>query len=126
VCGFIFQGLRRHLLEELEQTFPDEVESYREIRAASAAVSNFLYRFASITFLLLTLIFCFAKITRTSSQVPNHSLQNSLSVLFEDQITICEGYLFFCQCFIVIIFFCCIECEAHVSLEHTGCASLIP
>jgi site-specific DNA-adenine methylase len=40
VCGFIFQGLRRHLLEELEQTFPDEVESYREIRAASAAVSN--------------------------------------------------------------------------------------
>jgi hypothetical protein len=37
-----FQGLRRHLLEELEQTFPDEVESYREIRAASAAVSNIL------------------------------------------------------------------------------------
>lgn len=38
--GFIFQGLRRHLLEELEQAFPDEVESYREIRAASAAVSS--------------------------------------------------------------------------------------
>ena len=37
-----FQGLRRHLLEELEQTFPDEVESYREIRAASAAVSNIM------------------------------------------------------------------------------------
>ncbi|XAR55188.1 hypothetical protein NMG60_11030611 [Bertholletia excelsa] len=32
-----FKGLRRHLLEELEQAFPDEVESYREIRAASAA-----------------------------------------------------------------------------------------
>ncbi|XP_024017038.1 mediator of RNA polymerase II transcription subunit 10b [Morus notabilis] len=32
-----FKGLRKHLLEELEQTFPDEVESYREIRAASAA-----------------------------------------------------------------------------------------
>ncbi|GMN31313.1 hypothetical protein TIFTF001_003205 [Ficus carica] len=32
-----FKGLRKHLLEELEQTFPDEVESYREIRATSAA-----------------------------------------------------------------------------------------
>ncbi|PON92796.1 Mediator complex, subunit Med [Trema orientale] len=32
-----FKGLRKHLLEELEVTFPDEVESYREIRAASAA-----------------------------------------------------------------------------------------
>lgn len=32
-----FKGLRRHLLEELEQAFPDDVESYREIRAASAA-----------------------------------------------------------------------------------------
>jgi len=32
-----FKGLRRHLLEELEQAFPDEVESYREIRATSAA-----------------------------------------------------------------------------------------
>ncbi|XP_052209696.1 mediator of RNA polymerase II transcription subunit 10b-like [Diospyros lotus] len=32
-----FKGLRRNLLEELEQAFPDEVESYREIRAASAA-----------------------------------------------------------------------------------------
>lgn len=36
---YYIQGLRKHLLEELEQTFPDEVESYREIRAASAAVS---------------------------------------------------------------------------------------
>ncbi|KAL1545017.1 Mediator of RNA polymerase II transcription subunit 10b [Salvia divinorum] len=32
-----FKGLRRHLLEELEQVFPAEVETYREIRAASAA-----------------------------------------------------------------------------------------
>ncbi|XP_007039389.2 PREDICTED: mediator of RNA polymerase II transcription subunit 10b [Theobroma cacao] len=32
-----FKSLRKHLLEELEQTFPDEVESYREIRASSAA-----------------------------------------------------------------------------------------
>ncbi|KAK4486560.1 hypothetical protein RD792_009245 [Penstemon davidsonii] len=33
-----FKGLRKHLLEELEQAFPDEVEAYREIRAASAVV----------------------------------------------------------------------------------------
>ncbi|XP_059624909.1 mediator of RNA polymerase II transcription subunit 10b-like isoform X2 [Cornus florida] len=33
-----FKGFRRHLLEELEQAFPDEVDGYREIRAASAAV----------------------------------------------------------------------------------------
>ncbi|XP_057976654.1 mediator of RNA polymerase II transcription subunit 10b [Malania oleifera] len=32
-----FKSLRKHLLEELEQAFPDEVESYREIRATSAA-----------------------------------------------------------------------------------------
>ncbi|CDP12227.1 unnamed protein product [Coffea canephora] len=32
-----FKGLRRHLLEELEQAFPDEVEAYRDIRAGSAA-----------------------------------------------------------------------------------------
>ncbi|KAH7864073.1 hypothetical protein Vadar_025406 [Vaccinium darrowii] len=32
-----FKGFRKHLLEELEQAFPDEVESYREIRASSAA-----------------------------------------------------------------------------------------
>lgn len=36
--SYLMQGLRRHLLEELDQTFPDEVETYREIRAASAAV----------------------------------------------------------------------------------------
>ncbi|GAV75887.1 LOW QUALITY PROTEIN: Med10 domain-containing protein, partial [Cephalotus follicularis] len=34
------QSLRKHLLEELEQTFPDEIESYREIRASSTAVSS--------------------------------------------------------------------------------------
>ncbi|KAJ6825326.1 mediator of RNA polymerase II transcription subunit 10b [Iris pallida] len=32
-----FKSLRKYLLEELEQTFPDEVENYREIRASSAA-----------------------------------------------------------------------------------------
>ncbi|KAG5539405.1 hypothetical protein RHGRI_019824 [Rhododendron griersonianum] len=35
-----FKGFRRHLLEELEQAFPDEVESFREIRASSAAESK--------------------------------------------------------------------------------------
>lgn len=35
-----FKSLRKHLLEELEQNFPDEVESYREIRASSAAESK--------------------------------------------------------------------------------------
>ncbi|PNX58886.1 mediator of RNA polymerase II transcription subunit 10b-like protein [Trifolium pratense] len=33
------KNLRKHLLEELEQNFPDEVETFRESRAASAAVS---------------------------------------------------------------------------------------
>lgn len=37
--SLLSQGLRGHLLEELEQAFPEEVEAYREIRAASAAVS---------------------------------------------------------------------------------------
>ncbi|PIN10410.1 Transcription factor, subunit of SRB subcomplex of RNA polymerase II [Handroanthus impetiginosus] len=32
-----FKSLRRHLLEELDETFPDDIEGYREIRAASAA-----------------------------------------------------------------------------------------
>ncbi|KAL9228082.1 hypothetical protein vseg_003698 [Gypsophila vaccaria] len=32
-----FKSLRKHLLEELEQAFPTEVEAYREIRASSAA-----------------------------------------------------------------------------------------
>ncbi|KAJ0105480.1 mediator of RNA polymerase II transcription subunit 10b-like [Pistacia vera] len=35
-----FKSLRKHLLEELEQTFPDEIEAYREIRASSAAESK--------------------------------------------------------------------------------------
>jgi len=33
----MFQSLRKHLLEELEQAFPEDVEQYREIRASSAA-----------------------------------------------------------------------------------------
>ncbi|KAL4187477.1 hypothetical protein AMTRI_Chr09g39230 [Amborella trichopoda] len=33
----VFKSLRKHLLEELEQAFPDEVDTYREIRATSAA-----------------------------------------------------------------------------------------
>ncbi|KAK9926411.1 hypothetical protein M0R45_023643 [Rubus argutus] len=32
-----FKSLRTHLLEELDDAFPDEVESYREIRTASAS-----------------------------------------------------------------------------------------
>ncbi|KAL6979398.1 Mediator of RNA polymerase II transcription subunit 10b [Sarracenia purpurea var. burkii] len=43
-----FKGLRRHLLEELEQAFPNEVESYREIRATSAAESKRLAQAQSI------------------------------------------------------------------------------
>ncbi|XP_020685480.1 mediator of RNA polymerase II transcription subunit 10b [Dendrobium catenatum] len=35
-----FKSLRKYLLEELEQAFPDEVESFREIRASSAAESK--------------------------------------------------------------------------------------
>ncbi|KDP25204.1 hypothetical protein JCGZ_20360 [Jatropha curcas] len=35
-----FKSLRSHLLEELEQAFPEEVEHYREIRAISAAESK--------------------------------------------------------------------------------------
>ena len=30
--------LRKHLLEDLDQVFPEEIESYREIRASAAAV----------------------------------------------------------------------------------------
>lgn len=49
------KALRKHLLEELEQAFPDEVEDYREIRAASAAVSSvtLLYYFLHFGFLSL-------------------------------------------------------------------------
>lgn len=43
-----FKSLRKHLLDELEQAFPDEVESYREIRAASAAETKRLAQAQSI------------------------------------------------------------------------------
>ncbi|KAI3920770.1 hypothetical protein MKW98_005596 [Papaver atlanticum] len=43
-----FKGLRRHILEELEEAFPDEVEAYREIRATSAAESKRLAQAQSI------------------------------------------------------------------------------
>ncbi|BFG32085.1 mediator of RNA polymerase II transcription subunit 10b isoform X2 [Prunus yedoensis var. nudiflora] len=43
-----FKSLRKHLLEELEETFPDEVESYREIRAASASETKRLAQAQSI------------------------------------------------------------------------------
>uniref|UniRef100_A0A2K1ZLH9 Uncharacterized protein n=1 Tax=Populus trichocarpa TaxID=3694 RepID=A0A2K1ZLH9_POPTR len=36
--------LKNRAIKELEQTFPDEVESYRKIRALSAAVS-YIYDF---------------------------------------------------------------------------------
>jgi hypothetical protein len=36
----LFQSLRKHLLEELEEAFPEDVEAYRQIRATSAAVSR--------------------------------------------------------------------------------------
>ncbi|KAM7278579.1 hypothetical protein ACFE04_005713 [Oxalis oulophora] len=32
-----FKALRKHLLEELEQSFPEQVDIYREIRASAAA-----------------------------------------------------------------------------------------
>ncbi|XP_044342610.1 mediator of RNA polymerase II transcription subunit 10b isoform X1 [Triticum aestivum] len=35
-----FKSLRKHLLEELEEAFPDDVEAYRQIRATSAAESK--------------------------------------------------------------------------------------
>ncbi|CAL5438979.1 unnamed protein product [Camellia sinensis] len=43
-----FKSLRKHHLEELEQAFPDEVESYREIRATSAAESKRIAQAQSI------------------------------------------------------------------------------
>nr|GLL27510.1 mediator of RNA polymerase II transcription subunit 10b-like [Ipomoea trifida] len=39
-----YTGLRKHLLDELEEVFPDEVEAYRMIRATSAAVAGNLLR----------------------------------------------------------------------------------
>ncbi|KAI5019795.1 hypothetical protein ZWY2020_044683 [Hordeum vulgare] len=35
-----FKSLRKHLLEELEEAFPDDVEAYRQIRATSATESK--------------------------------------------------------------------------------------
>ncbi|XP_073283566.1 mediator of RNA polymerase II transcription subunit 10b-like isoform X3 [Primulina huaijiensis] len=43
-----YKGLRRHLLEELDLTFPDEVEAYREIRASSAAESKRVAQLQSV------------------------------------------------------------------------------
>ncbi|KAF3646178.1 Mediator of RNA polymerase II transcription subunit 10a [Capsicum annuum] len=43
-----FKGLRGHLLEELEQAFPEEVEAYRDIRAASAAEAKRLAQAQSL------------------------------------------------------------------------------
>ncbi|KAL1222741.1 Mediator of RNA polymerase II transcription subunit 10b [Cardamine amara subsp. amara] len=43
-----FKGLRKHLLEELDQTFPDEVDMYREIRATSAAEAKRLAQSQSV------------------------------------------------------------------------------
>ncbi|GAB4861110.1 Mediator of RNA polymerase II transcription subunit 10b [Ancistrocladus abbreviatus] len=43
-----YKSLRKHLLEELEQAFPNEVEGYREIRASSAAESKRLAQAQSI------------------------------------------------------------------------------
>ncbi|CAM8986695.1 unnamed protein product [Rhodiola kirilowii] len=45
------KGFRKHLLEELEEAFPDEVESYREIRALSAAESKRLAQVQAQSFL---------------------------------------------------------------------------
>ncbi|XP_020148449.1 mediator of RNA polymerase II transcription subunit 10b [Aegilops tauschii subsp. strangulata] len=35
-----FKSLRKHLLEELEEAFPEDIEAYRQIRATSAAESK--------------------------------------------------------------------------------------
>ncbi|KAJ8650225.1 hypothetical protein MRB53_003248 [Persea americana] len=43
-----FKSMRKHLLEELEQTFPGEVEAYRDIRATSAAESKRLAQAQSV------------------------------------------------------------------------------
>ncbi|CAH8253496.1 unnamed protein product [Arabidopsis lyrata] len=43
-----FKDLRKHILEELEQTFPDEVDMYREIRASSAAEAKRLAQSQSV------------------------------------------------------------------------------
>ncbi|XP_010238414.1 LOW QUALITY PROTEIN: mediator of RNA polymerase II transcription subunit 10b [Brachypodium distachyon] len=43
-----FKSLRKHLLEELEQAFPEDVEAYRQIRATSAADSKRLAQSQSL------------------------------------------------------------------------------
>ncbi|XP_050901104.1 mediator of RNA polymerase II transcription subunit 10b [Lathyrus oleraceus] len=43
-----FKDFRKHLFEELEQNFPDEIETFRESRAASAAVSLHLAQTQSV------------------------------------------------------------------------------
>jgi len=43
-----FKGLRKHLLEELEQAFPDEVDRYRDIRASYAAEAKRLAQTQSV------------------------------------------------------------------------------
>jgi mediator of RNA polymerase II transcription subunit 10 len=43
-----FKDLRKHILEELEQNFPDEVDMYREIRASSAAEAKRLAQSQSV------------------------------------------------------------------------------
>ncbi len=39
------QALRKNLLEEAEDSFPDEIEAYRGIRNQSSAVSTFITDF---------------------------------------------------------------------------------
>ncbi|KAK1325297.1 Mediator of RNA polymerase II transcription subunit 10b [Acorus calamus] len=43
-----FKSMRKHLLEELEQAFPDEVEAYRGARASSAAETKRLAQMQSV------------------------------------------------------------------------------
>lgn len=43
-----FKSLRKHLLEELEEAFPEDIEAYRQIRATSAAESKRLAQSQSV------------------------------------------------------------------------------
>ncbi|CAN8313212.1 unnamed protein product [Cochlearia groenlandica] len=43
-----FKDLRKYILEDLDETFPDEVEKYREIRASSAAEAKRLAQSQSV------------------------------------------------------------------------------
>lgn len=38
-----FQALRKNLLEQVEEVFPDETEAYRDIRSQSSVVSTVPY-----------------------------------------------------------------------------------